>query len=192
MAYFALASYSNAAGPAAEHAPALWPEESALGRISGRATLLMFAHPGCPCTRASLSELAALLRENGESGEDGKRGEVVQAIVVFRHVSGRASEALSKLKDQAAAIPGVVIHLDEQGVESERFDARTSGQTLLYDRKGALLFQGGLTVARGHEGLSPGRLQLAALLRGFDSPSTSKVYGCSLRDPEGTADGAPK
>src|SRR5262249_44484237 len=34
-------------------APARWPEASLLERTPGRATLVMMAHPHCPCTRAS-------------------------------------------------------------------------------------------------------------------------------------------
>src|SRR6266571_646178 len=41
--------------------PAVWPANSRIERISGRPTLLLFAHPGCPCTRASVHELEWLI-----------------------------------------------------------------------------------------------------------------------------------
>src|SRR5690349_12190939 len=41
--------------------PSEWPAASSLARVPGRATLVMFAHPRCPCTWASLSELAQLM-----------------------------------------------------------------------------------------------------------------------------------
>ena len=39
-------------------APARWPEASALVRNADGPTLVLFAHPKCPCTDASLAELA--------------------------------------------------------------------------------------------------------------------------------------
>ncbi|MEX2304044.1 MAG: hypothetical protein WD733_24070 [Bryobacterales bacterium] len=46
-----LLEYENTAAPAgvvASH----WPETSSLARRAGRPTLVMLAHPRCPCTRA--------------------------------------------------------------------------------------------------------------------------------------------
>src|SRR5437016_4114966 len=41
--------------------PSSWPVESAIARTPGRATVVMMAHPHCPCTRASIAELAVLM-----------------------------------------------------------------------------------------------------------------------------------
>src|SRR5215469_11881826 len=41
--------------------PARWPAGSKIEREHDRATLVMFAHPRCPCTRASIGELALLM-----------------------------------------------------------------------------------------------------------------------------------
>src|SRR5262245_4703282 len=41
--------------------PAQWPAASSIPRNPDGATLLMFVHPHCPCTQASVSELARLL-----------------------------------------------------------------------------------------------------------------------------------
>jgi hypothetical protein len=38
---------------------------------------------------------------------------------------------------------------DAEGVEMHRFGALTSGQTLVYDAAGRLLFSGGITASRG-------------------------------------------
>jgi hypothetical protein len=82
---------------------------------------------------------------------------------------------------QAAAIPGVTVHSDDGGVETRRFHAETSGYTVLYDPRGNLLFQGGITSSRGHEGDNAGRTALESLVQGkvFSQVRTS-VYGCSL------------
>src|SRR5207245_3540543 len=49
--------------PAAEGALAReqWPAASAVARGTSRPTLLLFAHPRCTCTRASLAELARMM-----------------------------------------------------------------------------------------------------------------------------------
>ena len=55
-----LFDHERAAGAAAE-APRFWPEQSALPIEPGNYRLVMLAHPRCPCTRASLSELERLM-----------------------------------------------------------------------------------------------------------------------------------
>jgi hypothetical protein len=57
----------------------------------------------------------------------------------------------------------------------------TSGQTVLYDNEGALLFSGGITGARGHAGDNAGRTSLVELLnRGAAGRSRTSVFGCPL------------
>jgi len=41
--------------------PDRWPASSSLQRAPGASTLVMFVHPRCPCSQASISELAVLL-----------------------------------------------------------------------------------------------------------------------------------
>src|SRR2546421_7651309 len=41
----------------------IWPAQSTLIRDARRPTLLMFLHPHCPCSRASLAELSVLASE---------------------------------------------------------------------------------------------------------------------------------
>src|SRR6185503_6457458 len=57
-------SYKLAPG-AVGAVPPTWPAASSLPRTAGRATVVLFAHPRCPCTRASLAELGALTEELG-------------------------------------------------------------------------------------------------------------------------------
>ena len=52
---------------------------------------------------------------------------------------------------------------------------------MFYDARGALLFSGGITGARGHAGDNAGRRAIVALLN--RSPARSRatnVFGCSL------------
>ncbi len=72
---------------------------------------------------------------------------------------------------------------DIQGREALRFGAATSGQTLLYDASGRLLFSGGITPARGHAGDNDGSDALLELLSGGSGRHhQTPVFGCSLRD----------
>jgi hypothetical protein len=103
--------------------------------------LVLFAHPECPCTRASLAELARLLARFEDR---------LTADVVFLRPSdvGAAWDG-SDLWRTASAMPGVTAVRDDDGVEAVRFRATTSGAAVLYDARGRLLFRGGLTSARG-------------------------------------------
>jgi hypothetical protein len=161
--------------------PAFWPAESALSHLPGRATLVMFAHPRCPCTRASLAELKRVLTPL--AGQ-------VTAEVVFMHAHG-ADEDWSRTEtlERAQSIPGVQVAFDDGGREAARFGVTTSGHVVLYDREGRLSFSGGITPARNHEGDSPGRQQLgAALSREVRNGSAmrlgpgSPVFGCALAE----------
>ncbi|MFT3694241.1 MAG: hypothetical protein QM831_13935 [Kofleriaceae bacterium] len=51
--------YATTRGAEAE-APRAWPVESQLQRTPFGATVVMFVHPDCPCTRASKAELAKI------------------------------------------------------------------------------------------------------------------------------------
>jgi hypothetical protein len=167
--------YKATAG-AADASPATWPPASAIVRATGRATLLLFAHPHCPCTRASLGELAWLVERFADR---------VDAHVLVLRPAGTApgweagdNEAL------AAAIPGVRVAVDEAGREAARFGAATSGHTFLYAAGGRLLYSGGITGARGHPGDNLGRARVASLLeRGTADRADGPVFGCALSDP---------
>ena len=70
---------------------------------------------------------------------------------------------------------------DDNGVEAARFGAVTSGQTVLYDEDGALLFTGGITGARGHSGDNAGRASVVALFESRTGrTSWTSVFGCGL------------
>jgi hypothetical protein len=170
--------YSDTSGEAVS-APDCWPKDSRIAVDPARPTLLMFVHPHCPCTRASLGELDRLLAETSH---------LPNVQVVFVKPEGTASGwADTDLWRSASAIRGVKTYLDNGGVEARRFKARTSGQTLLYDRDGGLRFQGGITLARGHAGDNPGRTSLRELLEhGHADQFETPVYGCGLLDEQCT------
>jgi hypothetical protein len=156
-------------------APPRWPIRSRIARDVDRPTLLLFAHPHCPCSRTSLGELDVLMARC-----EGK----VRVHVLFIRPRGVAEDwTQTDLWRSALAIPGVEVQEDPLGAEARLFKAETSGQTLLYDRAGNLLFQGGITMARGHSGDNPGRSSLVSLLAGEVSDEVrTAIYGCPLFD----------
>ncbi|HUR59158.1 MAG TPA: hypothetical protein VM029_15690, partial [Opitutaceae bacterium] len=82
---------------------------------------------------------------------------------------------------RAAAIPGVKVLTDVDGRAAARFGAVTSGQALLFDTAGRLLFSGGITGARGHQGDNAGRRAVVARVFGRETaPAHTPVFGCSL------------
>jgi len=156
-------------------APTTWPAASRLERDPALPTLVMLAHPRCPCTRASLEELSALM--NSVSGQ-------IRTYIVFHKPLGvEEGWEQSYTLTRAREIPGAKVVVDEGGAESRRFGAHVSGTTLLYDERGHLLYEGGITGSRGHVGDNPGRQRLASLIktRTADKP-TSPVYGCPLAE----------
>jgi hypothetical protein len=168
-------SYANHPGDLSEPPPA-WPSETQLQRTPERLCLLLFAHPRCPCTRASMSELERFLARNPDS---------LDACVVFTKPAGEAQGwEQTDLWQRAKRLAGATAFVDEGGVETRRFRAHTSGMAMLYDRQGRLMFCGGLTSARGHEGPSAGLAALQSIVDGVP-PAVSRalVFGCPLETP---------
>ena len=173
-----LLNYENTPGHAGETGVA-WPAESQIVRQPDRASLVMFLHPYCPCSRASIEELNRLLAQCQNS---------VSVNVLFVRPKGVSDDwAHTSLRRIAESIPGVHVALDENGTEAKRFGAISSGYVVLYSPKGELLFSGGVTGSRGHAGQNPGEDAVIAQVNGHSLPLThSQVYGCDLFDPEGT------
>lgn len=164
--------YQGRAGAPA-HAPARWPESTALAVVSGEPNLLVFVHPRCPCSRATLAEL-----EHIAARTQGR----LHAQVVFVIPPGQDPRwAQSDLWRKAAAIPGVRIGVDQDGLEARRFGSATSGQMLVYDGGGGLRFAGGITAGRGHEGRNAGGDAVVTVIQsGSTGCTTTPVYGCAL------------
>ena len=85
----------------------------------------------------------------------------------------------------ASIITGVTLVEDQGMLEGKKFGAKTSGQTYLYAPDGRLLFAGGITPSRSHEGDSVGRRRIISLVeRGEADRNVSAVFGCPLSDEE--------
>jgi len=167
-----VAQYDYAAGPAGS-TRSRWPSHSRIPLSKHDHTLIMFAHPRCPCTRASLGELERLVARCPEG---------LTCWVVFFVPTGAAENW--KQTDQwstASRIPHVRVMSDVDGAEASLFHAMTSGHAMLYGPAGDLLFSGGITTARGHAGDNDGRSAIeAVLLNSTPATRTTPVYGCPI------------
>ena len=162
-------------------APSRWPEGSSVQRDANRATLVVLAHPLCPCTRATMTELQKLAAR--------LRDKAALRVVFLKPDGTDASWEKSGLIETARSILGAEVLIDRGGVETARFGGRSSGYTLLYDRTGELMFAGGITIARGHEGDSAGSRRIESLVNHqIADGSTAPVFGCSLVDPSACQD----
>ena len=153
----------------------VWPKEIGLSRNAGGFSLVMAVHPKCPCTRASVAELNKLMLGWGA------RVHAVALVTKPFELPDLWSE--SDVTARLREIPNVEVVRDLGGAKSDAFGARNSGQTLLYDSAGRLVFEGGITAFRGHEGPSVGGEALKQIVAGTAVPNRhSKVFGCSLKD----------
>lgn len=165
--------YESSAGPTTAP-PEFLPADTQSAEPTGGCTMLMFAHPRCPCTRASIGELARIMSRCSET---------IDANVLFYVPPGVVDDwARTDLWRSAADIPGVSVHEDHDGAEARRFRAVTSGFTLLYDANGRLIFAGGITGSRGHAGDNAGSNSILQLTLGGESRllRQTPVFGCSL------------
>lgn len=154
----------------ASPAPARWPIAATISRSGEHPTIVMFAHPYCPCTRASLAELAAVMRDD--------RHDATATVVFF--APDDAVELDSPTWAAAGDLPRTRRVLDHGGVLAKLFGATTSGHLVIYDREGGLLFSGGITGSRGHVGDNIGRRSVLARLTEQPAQPTYDVFGCSL------------
>jgi len=167
-----VSEYENTPGIAAAPS-AQFPVESQLKRLAGRPTLVMLAHPHCPCTRASMGELELLMAQT--------QGRVTTYVLFLKPPGFTDDWEKTDLWQTASDIPGVEVVQDKDGKEAVFFNAATSGQTFLYDADGQLLFKGGITSGRGHSGDNAGRSAIVALLNESKAEQIeTAVYGCPL------------
>ncbi len=176
MAGFAFVhSYEGRPGETGD-VQASWPEGSSIPFDPSRANLVLFAHPRCPCTRASIAGLARIMDKCGPS--------VTSQVEFFQPREAASEWRENELWRRASHIPGVKVQGDLDGEEADRFGAETSGMVFLYDKNGELLFHGGITAGRGQEGDNQGLEAVIARLSQDSSAQfrSSPVFGCSILD----------
>jgi len=128
--------------------PDAWPQNELFTPSFKKPQLVMFAHPRCPCTRASLQEL--------ELAAARAPGDFDAAVVFYEPEKETAAWSQTDSIRLARSIPGVRVILDTEGRLARRFGVETSGHTVVFGTNGRLSFSGGITGARGHMGDNAG------------------------------------
>jgi hypothetical protein len=153
---------------------ASFPAHSPIALDPRQPTLLLFVHPQCPCTKATFDELDQL-RVQTNNG---------LAVTLVFTVPPNTPPKWEKgdLLTLAEKMAGIRIILDEGGALAHAFHVIGSGHVLVYAPSGRLLFSGGITPSRGHEGDSPGRDAIVQLIKGNPAPQVIQkpVFGCAL------------
>jgi hypothetical protein len=162
-------------------ARAVWPSTVSLRPATDRPTIVLCLLWRCPCSDATLDALQTLL----EATEN--KPQVYALFAVPDHADAKWTD--NALVRRSNAMSGVSVVFDQGGRLCQSFDARTSGQTFVYDAAGRLAFIGGLTPGRGESGACEATAFLTDWLAGH-APSRdvfqSHVFGCALyRAPEG-------
>ncbi len=93
--------YANVPGEGAS-APTRWPSDARVNLSRQGDTLVMFAHPQCPCTRASLAELERIIAKSQRA--------VTPWIVFYKPLHTDDGWEQTDLWRTAAAIPGGARH----------------------------------------------------------------------------------
>ena len=136
-------------------------------------TLIAFLHAKCPCSRASINEIDRLLTSHGKD---------LKTIFVFSKEKDlelawiQESELYKKAQKMS-----VEIIIDPNNSEAKVFKAQTSGKVFLVSPKQEILFQGGVTASRGHEGNNSGITAIQKILAGKNSQiDFQPSFGCLI------------
>ncbi|MDB5347281.1 MAG: hypothetical protein JWP89_5658 [Schlesneria sp.] len=153
--------------------PDRWPTAGAVPFSQGKVNLVVFAHPRCPCTRASLAELKSLLKDCPAP--------VSTHILFWVPPNASSPWTTSDLWEQARAIADVQLVADEGGQQAHCFGATTSGHLMIFAPDGTRLYSGGLTNGRGRVGNDSGLAAIRTLIiQQQPLPAETAVFGCPL------------
>jgi hypothetical protein len=153
--------------------PATLPASAATFQRTGLPTVFVELHPHCPCSRATIVNLEGALNTPNHN---------TNVVALIYLPQGRATNwTQTDTVQRLSAFPSVRTVMDPDGRTAATLGMKTSGQIVAYDTNARLVFSGGITPSRGHEGDSAGLEALSAVLagRGSTRPATS-VYGCPL------------
>ena len=167
--------YGFATGKALE-APLVLPSSLGLPSPLPRAQLFLALHPHCPCSRATVAELAKIISQTADSRDI--------TVLMYKPASQPDSWLNGSLLDDCRRM-NCRIRPDPDGLLAASLGGFTSGNVVLYDVNGKLRYQGGITASRGHEGDNLGELAVVEAIHGRGLRLQSlPVFGCAIQ-PEG-------
>ena len=156
-----------------------WPRDCVIPIDGTHPTLLIFLHPHCPCSSASVDELREII---------GRCGDRVRAHAVVLRTDSLEREGAGVIERSLESVPGIQIWKDTDAFLARHFGVLTSGHVMLYGPSGHLIYSGGITPSRGERGDNFGRSAvLAAILGDSFNRSSIPVFGCPLFDLDPTA-----
>jgi len=174
--FYFIQAYNARPGQAAA-APEKWPQNKLISPATGESNLLVFLHPMCPCSKATIEELTDILAAHGKN--------IHPKFVIMTPDDADPAWNNSSLMQKVKAIPGGEIIHSPHGSLEKLFSVHTSGQILLYNPEGQLVFSGGITTARGERGENQGSIALTQALSHLPTQllAQSPVFGCPLASP---------
>jgi len=135
--------------------------------------LVMAIHPKCPCTRASVGELARLIRY--------AEGKLACQLLIYQPPQAETSWQQTGLLETASNLPQTNLLFDTAGNWAKQLGMATSGSVVVYAPSGEPVFTGGITAARNHHGDNLGSDTILSILAGSNpTTQTTAVYGCRL------------
>lgn len=156
-----------------EHHSAVAFADSSDGTTRTGLQIFAFLHPRCPCSRATVTQLART---------SSRRGLTEKFQVVFFCPADKPDAwAQQELWQLASACSGLQCSIDHGGRRTAQFGVRTSGHVLAFDSDGRKVFSGGITPSRGHEGKCLGSQLLEKICDGhLIAPVDLPVFGCEI------------
>ena len=169
--YAWLLRYSFAAG-AVGSVPQTIPAGFASPNAPSRPQLFLALHPHCPCSRATLKELDKIQAKTANASE----------ITVLMYAPSQEPDTWREgALLQECQRRNYRICPDPDGKLAASLGTPTSGTVLLYDARGKLRYQGGITASRGHEGDNPGAGAVIEILSGRSNRHNAlPVFGCPI------------
>lgn len=159
-------------------APPTLPLSLDLASPLPRAQLLLALHPHCPCSRATVTELAKIISRTADSRDI--------TVLMYKPAAQPDSWLEGSLLNECRRM-NLRIRPDPEGRLAASLGGFTSGHVVLYDVSGRLRYQGGITGSRGHEGDNLGELAvIEALQVRASSLKSLPVFGCAIKQAQAT------
>lgn len=135
--------------------------------------MMLFLHPHCSCSRATLNQLASCMSE--------RRFDSDLCVYFVRPPGARENWEVSELRSLATVIPCARVLTDVDGKIARAYGVHTSGHLIVQDSTDAIRFTGGITPGRGNGQDCAGRQAVISLFAGeLAAISSTPVFGCPL------------